>query len=129
MRPSTSHRYLERIERVVDALLSAPADAHSVESLAAVANMSAYHFHRVFRGMVGETPLDHLTQWRMVRAANLLLANRPMKLAAIASAVGYESESSFGKVFSRVMGVSPGKYRSKIRTGWIRNDAATIFRE
>ena len=44
MRASTSHRYFERIERVVDALLSAPADAHSVESLAAVANMPAFHF-------------------------------------------------------------------------------------
>ena len=55
MRPSTNDRYLERIERVVDALLSAPADAHSVESLAAVANMSAYHFHRVFRTVMGET--------------------------------------------------------------------------
>jgi transcriptional regulator GlxA family with amidase domain len=52
----------------------------------------------------------------MVRAANMLLANRPMKLAAIASAVGYESESSFGKAFSRVMRMSPGKYRSKMRT-------------
>jgi transcriptional regulator GlxA family with amidase domain len=39
------------------------------------------------------------------------------EMAAIASAVGYESESSFGKVFSRVMGMSPGTYRSKIQAG------------
>ncbi len=45
----------------------------------------------------------------------MLLANRPMKMAAIASAIGYESASSFGKVFSRVVGMSPGKYRSKMR--------------
>ena len=67
------------------------------------------------RELVGETPLDHLTQWRMVKAANMMRAQRPMKLAAIASAVGYESESSFGKVFRRVMGMSPGKYRSNKR--------------
>jgi AraC-like DNA-binding protein len=36
-----------------------------------------------------------------------------MKLAAIGSAVGYESESSFGKVFRRVMGISPGQYRKR----------------
>ena len=34
-----------------------------------------------------------------------------LKLGAVASAVGYESESAFGKVFRRVMGVAPGKYR------------------
>lgn len=48
---------------------------------------------------------------RVLLAANLMCANRPMKLAAIASAVGYESESSLGKTFRRVMGMSPGKYR------------------
>jgi len=36
-----------------------------------------------------------------------------MKLATIGAAVGYESESSFGKVFRRVMGISPGQYRRR----------------
>ena len=88
----------------------------TVALLAQRVSMSRSSFAERFRELVGETPLDHLTQWRMVRAANMLLANRPMKLAAIASAVGYESESSFGKAFSRVMRMSPGKYRSKMRT-------------
>jgi len=50
-----------------------------------------------------------------LRPAPTALASRLR--AAIASAVGYESESSFGKVFSRVMGMSPGTYRSKIQAG------------
>jgi AraC-like DNA-binding protein len=89
----------------------------TIAILAQRVSMSRSSFAERFRELVGETPLEHLTQWRMVRAANMLLANRPMKSAAIASAVGYESASSFGKVFSRVMGMSPGKYRSKIQTG------------
>jgi AraC-like DNA-binding protein len=87
----------------------------TIASLARSVSMSRSSFAERFRELAGETPLDHLTQWRMVRAANLLLANRPMKLAAIASAVGYESASSFGKVFNRIMGMSPGKYRSIAR--------------
>ena len=47
----------------------------------------------------------------MVRAATLMREKRAIKIAAIASAFGYESESSFGKVFRRIMGISPGKYR------------------
>ena len=89
----------------------------TVALLAQRVSMSRSSFAERFRELVGETPLDHLTQWRMARAANMLLANRPLKLAAIASAVGYESETSFGKVFNRVMGISPGRYRSKIQTG------------
>ena len=88
----------------------------TVTVLAQTVSMSRSAFAERFRELVGETPLGHLTQWRMARAANMLLANRPMKLAAVAAAVGYESESSFGKVFNRVMGISPGRYRSKVRT-------------
>jgi len=82
-----------------------------VAELARSVSMSRSAFATRFRELVGETPLDHLTQWRMVRAASMMRESRPMKLAAIASAVGYESESSFGKVFRRVIGISPGRYR------------------
>jgi AraC-like DNA-binding protein len=92
-----------------------PERSWTIATLARSVSMSRSSFAERFRELVGETPLDHLTQWRMVRAANMLLANRPMKLAAIASAVGYESASSFGKVFNRVMGTSPGKYRAMAR--------------
>ncbi|XYH99612.1 cupin domain-containing protein [Sorangium sp. So ce1128] len=99
-----------------------PGRAWTVPELARVASMSRSAFAARFRELVGETPLDHLTQWRMVRAASMMRENRPMKLAAIASAVGYESESSFGKVFRRVMGVSPGRYRRKHRIEQVRAD-------
>lgn len=88
-----------------------PGRGWTVPDLARGVSMSRSAFAARFRELVGETPLDHLTQWRMVRAASMMREARPMKVAAIASAVGYESESSFGKVFRRVMGISPGKYR------------------
>src|SRR5882724_2402233 len=88
-----------------------PGRVWTVQELARSVSMSRSAFAARFRTLVGETPLDHLTQWRMVRAAGMMRESRPMKAAAIAAAVGYESESSFGKVFRRVMGISPGKYR------------------
>jgi AraC-like DNA-binding protein len=94
-----------------------PGRAWTVPDLARCVSMSRSAFAARFRELVGETPLDHLTQWRMVRAASMMREARPMKVAAIASAVGYESESSFGKVFRRVMGTSPGKYRLNHRPG------------
>jgi len=88
-----------------------PERAWTVPDLARQVSMSRSAFAARFRALVGDTPLDHLTQWRMVRAASMLREQRPFTLAAIASAVGYESESAFGKVFRRVLGVSPGQYR------------------
>ena len=83
----------------------------NVPALARCVAMSCSAFAERFKDLVGETPLDHLTQSRMVRAAGMILSAKTKRFAEIASAVGYDSESSFGKAFRRVMGVCPGKYR------------------
>ena len=90
-----------------------PGRRWTVPVLARGVSMSRSAFAERFRKLVGETPLDHLTRWRMVRAAAVLRGREPVKMAAVAAAVGYETESSFGKVFKRVMGVSPGGYRQR----------------
>lgn len=46
-----------------------------------------------------------------MRAAGLMRADPGVMLAAVAMAVGYDSESAFGKAFRRIMGVPPGSYR------------------
>ena len=90
-----------------------PGRAWTVPTLAEGVSMSRSAFAERFRRLVGETPLDHLTRWRMVRATAMLRERRPVTMAAVAAAVGYESESSFGKVFKRVIGSSPGTYRQR----------------
>jgi len=89
-----------------------PGRPWTVSDLAKSVSMSRSAFAERFRKLAGETPLDHLTQWRMVKAANMMCGQRSIKLASIATAVGYNLESSFGKVFRRLMGVSPGRYRA-----------------
>src|SRR5207245_10994578 len=88
-----------------------PSHPWTVPELARAVSMSRSAFAARFRELVGTTPLDHLTEWRMVRAAGVMREGHPMKLAAVAAAVGYMSESAFGKVFRRMSGVSPGKDR------------------
>jgi AraC family transcriptional regulator len=112
MRPSTSHRYFERIERVVDALLSAPAEAHSVESLAAVANMSAYHFHRVFRTVMGETVNATMRRVRLSLAADRL-ASGSEPIGRIAESAGYESPEAFARAFRGFTRTAPVEYRRR----------------
>lgn len=117
MRANTNHRYLARIETVVDALLSAPAAAHSVESLAALAHMSEYHFHRVFRSVMGETVHATVRRVRLGFAADRLVAGTE-PVAQIAYASGYESPESFARAFRALARSTPVEFRRRHRRDW-----------
>jgi AraC-like DNA-binding protein len=90
-----------------------PGRAWTVPELARAVSMSRSAFAARFKELVGSTPMDHLTEWRMVRAASMLRERPDLKLAVVAPAVGYESETAFGKVFRRLMGVTPAQYRRR----------------
>jgi AraC-like DNA-binding protein len=81
----------------------------TLESLAERVGMSRSVFALRFRETVGATPMEYLTRWRMLLAADRL-KNSSDGLSAIAQSLGYESESAFGKAFRRVMGSSPRQY-------------------
>jgi AraC-like DNA-binding protein len=81
----------------------------TLQSLSDRVGMSRSVFALHFRETVGATPMEYLTRWRMLLAADRL-KNSSDGLSAIAQALGYESESAFGKAFRRVMGCSPRRY-------------------
>jgi AraC-like DNA-binding protein len=81
----------------------------TLQSLAERVGMSRSVFALRFRETVGATPMEYLTRWRMLLAADRL-KNSCDGLSAIAHSLGYQSESAFGKAFRRVMGYSPRQY-------------------
>jgi AraC-like DNA-binding protein len=84
----------------------------SVASLAREARMSRSAFALKFRTVLGQTPLEYLTRWRMYKAGAMIRSNN-MSFTEVASAIGYGSESSFSRVFKREMGVAPREYQQK----------------
>ena len=82
----------------------------TVAALASEAGMSRSAFAVRFKEIVGETPLEYLTRWRMYRAA-VLLREGEKKLIDIAHSIGYDSDGAFTKTFKRIVGVTPGEYR------------------
>jgi len=82
----------------------------TVESLAVAAGMSRSAFAARFKELVGQTPLDYVTEWRMQKALSLL-KHDDKKLVEVAQSVGYESDAAFSKAFKRLVGVTPGEYR------------------
>lgn len=86
-----------------------PGRRWTLESLAERVGVSRSVFAERFRQIVGVTPMEYLTRWRMLLAADRL-KNSSDGLSAISRALGYESESAFGKAFRRTMGCSPRAY-------------------
>lgn len=103
-----------RMARAVDAVLKAPAEPWSVESLAQVCNVSRATFARRFTQLSGETPLQFVTTLRMELAARLLTQDRE-SAANIGEQCGYASEAAFGRAFKAYFGVGPGAFRLAAR--------------
>jgi AraC-like DNA-binding protein len=86
-----------------------PGRPWTLQTLAERVGMSRSVFALRFKAKVGATPMEYLTRWRMLLAGERL-RNPDDSICAIASSLGYESESAFGKAFRRVMGCSPRQY-------------------
>jgi AraC-like DNA-binding protein len=102
----------KHLSKAIEAMHSGLDRNWSVASLAHEARMSRSAFALKFRTVLGQTPLEYLTQWRMYKAGAMIRSNNK-SFSEVASAVGYGSESSFSRVFRREMGVAPREYRRK----------------
>jgi len=99
-----------KLRRVIDAMHQALADDFSLVSFAKVADLSEYHFSRLFKASTGFSPLQYFIRLRMKRAQHLLLETG-MSIIDIGAEVGYSSPSHFSQVFRREVGVTPSGYR------------------
>lgn len=102
-----------KIGQALQLMHEAPQKDWSVGTLAEAVAMSRSAFAAQFSALVGEPPLRYLTAWRMKKASHMLLRGEP--IAAIASALGYETDAAFGKAFKREMGATPGEFRRRAR--------------
>jgi AraC-like DNA-binding protein len=100
----------KQIGRALAAIHQAPEKNWSVHSLANVASMSRSGFSARFTGLVGQSVMQYLTQWRMQLArAHLQETTEP--LSVMADKYGYQSEAAFCRAFKRVFGMPPGSVR------------------
>lgn len=111
MKPETRSFYQSAVERAVYRVLGTLDEALDLESIAREAALSPFHFHRVFRGMIGETPLELHRRLRLERAAAQLCRATP-SITAVAFAAGYETHEAFTRAFRAAYGDSPSGFRS-----------------
>ncbi len=110
-RPATSRTYTERVLRVLVHIQEHLGDDLPLEELARIADFSPFHFHRIFRGLVGESVAQHLRRLRLERAAGELRIGRK-PIVEVAFDAGYEAHESFTRAFRKAFDCSPSEFRT-----------------
>ena len=90
------------------------AEKLDVEKLANTARMSASAFHRAFKEITSDSPMQYLKKVRLIRAKDLMM-QESMKAYIAADRVGYESASQFSREFKRYFGQSPADMMRELR--------------
>jgi len=86
-----------------------------VEQLASAAHMSVSAFHKAFKEITSDSPIQYLKKIRLTRAKDLIV-QKNMNANIAADEVGYESPSQFSREFKRYFGQSPAEVKKEIRT-------------
>ncbi len=105
-----------KLGAAVEAMLSDPGRAHSVEDLAQLAGMSRSAFSAHFTKAFGQSPHGFLTESRLRHAAHFL-ATTGLPVKTIAGKIGYRSRSNFSRAFKARYGLDPATYRQDAERG------------
>ena len=103
------------VGQALAALHGEPSEPWTVERLARLVGLSRSVLAERFTAMVGQPPMQYLALWRMQLASRLLIDGG--QVAAVAAAVGYESEAAFSRAFKKLVGAAPATWR-RTRTAW-----------
>lgn len=114
MKTETQKDYEQRILRVLIHVQENLDVDLQLDELASLAHFSPYHFHRIFRGMVGEPVKEHVRRLRLERAAHHLKTT-DRSVTAVAFDAGYETHESFTRAFRAMFNDSPSGFREARR--------------
>lgn len=123
-RPAPEPTPVERARAIAAAayLERSAAEPLTLADVAAHVGLSAFHFLRLFRRVIGLTPHQYLVQARVRRAAERLL-DSDVPITALAHEVGFGDLSNFVRTFHRLLGAPPGQYRRRLARSEIRRVA------
>ncbi|MBU9723522.1 MULTISPECIES: AraC family transcriptional regulator [Bacillaceae] len=111
--------YLCSLEKALGYIESHLHDDMDLSAIAKEAGYSLYHFHRIFKGIVGDSLKDYIRKRRMTEAAKDLVDTR-LPIIDIAIKYGYESREAFSRSFEKVYGKAPSEVRTSKLLYFIR---------
>ena len=101
----------KRINKVMNYVSHHRGESHSLERLAAIVHYSDFHFHRLFKSLTGQTPIQFVWHQRLDRAARILAYDSRQKITETAQSCGFSNSANFSKAFRHAFGMSPRDLR------------------
>lgn len=98
------------VGRALALLHEKPAADWNIDDLSKHVGLSRSALHERFVELIGQPPMQYLTNWRM-QLASRLLRETQSSVASIALEVGYDSEAAFARAFKRLVGTPPAAWR------------------
>jgi AraC family transcriptional regulator len=116
-----------RVNRVMDFVRDHLNEDLSLETLAGVAELSRFHFHRIFKQLTTETVNAYVVRQRLERAVKCLRANPQLCLSDVALETGFSSLSDFSRNFKTRYGLNASRWNrvNALRVSKIRQTPAT----
>lgn len=99
-----------QVGKAIGLMHERPAEPWTIDELGRRVGLSRSALHERFVGLIGQPPMQYLTNWRMQRGAALLREGNAT-VATIAQEVGYDSEAAFARAFKRLVGRPPAAWR------------------
>lgn len=103
-----------RLRRVLDHIDQHLEEQIALADLARLANLSTFHFSRMFTAAIGLPPGRFVSRRRLENAMAMLAVGK-LPLSEIAHRSGFSSQASFSRAFRRATGMTPGEYRRLVR--------------
>lgn len=102
--------YVERVNRAIDHVVRNLDGDLQLEEVARAACFSPFHFHRVFKSLMGETLAEFVKRQRLERALYLMSHAPSRSLTEVALECGFGSSSDFSRSFRQRFGVPPSAF-------------------
>lgn len=115
MKESTKEYYQTCMTRAIHYIENNFNKSLQLDTIANVAHLSAYHFHRLFKGFTNSTLSAYITRIRLEKAA-ILLKSTTQSISDIGYECGFNQPESFSRAFSYYFNLSPSDFRDKQKT-------------
>jgi AraC family transcriptional regulator len=111
MSRATNRTYRHRILKIQIYIQEHLDEDLALDQLARLAHFSPFHFHRIFKGLVGEGVIEYVRRLRLESAA-VALKTTDRAVTQVALDAGYTAHEAFTRAFRQLFGVSPSQFRA-----------------
>jgi len=113
MKKTTKDEYIQSVYKIVFYIEQNCNEDLDLEELSKIAGFSKYHFHRIFKGIIGESIGDYVRRVRL--QGSTLRFKSKSRITDIAMESGYETNASFSKAFKKYFNMSPSEFALKVK--------------